>query len=355
MAGHILLHTTIACLVSTLAQTAPTSVVDLGYAVHKASVVEAPVSSHVYLDFSNIRYAAPPLDSLRFTAPELPPNNRSAGIQDGSYGNICPQAFPGWIGTALEVNNVSYYNGIGKGQSESEDCLFLDVIVSQKAFKDRRKHLKPVLIWLYGGGWVSGDKNSLTDPIGLLEAAEQDVVFVAPNYRVSILLDTNLRSIKLSFFKLGAFGWLAGPDFREQGGTPNVGLLDQKLAFEWVQKHVHLFGGDPSRVTIMGESAGAGSILYHLVAPETSCLFDQILPQSPVILPHIAPKALDGTYKRFLKALNVQTLVEARALSSKELMRANEEVIAPAFYGDYPFGKSQIYPFHKTTSLLRHY
>jgi carboxylesterase type B len=183
MAGKFSLLTTITSLATVCAVAAPT--VDLGYAIHRPSILKAPESSHVYYDFSNIRYAAPPLGPLRFVAPLPPPENRSAGIQDGSYGNVCPQAYPKWLATALKVNNVSYYNGIGNGQTESEDCLFLDVFVPEKVFTNAELP-KPVLIWLYGGGWVSGDKKSLTDPIGLLERAQQDLIFVAPNYRVSL-------------------------------------------------------------------------------------------------------------------------------------------------------------------------
>ena len=84
------------------------------------------------------------------------------------------------------MNKVEYYNGIGAGQTESEDCLFLDVVVPQKVFDAGQNggKLKPVLVWLYGGGWVSGDKRSLTNPLGLLESSDQELIFVAPNYRV---------------------------------------------------------------------------------------------------------------------------------------------------------------------------
>lgn len=72
-------------------------------------------------------------------------------------------------------------------------------------------------------------------------------------------------------YRLGAFGWLSGPEFQASGGIANAGLHDQRLALEWVQENIHLFGGDPNRVTIMGSSAGASSVLHHItVGPSIS-------------------------------------------------------------------------------------
>ncbi len=93
------------------------------------------------------------------------------------------------------------------------------------------------------------DYSTGTSPAGLIKASEagggNGTIFVAINYR------------------LGAFGWLAGSEIASDGNA-NAGLLDQRLAFEWVQKYICLFGGDPRRITVMGESAGAGSIMHHI-------------------------------------------------------------------------------------------
>lgn len=94
------------------------------------------------------------------------------------------------------------------------------------------------MVWIYGGGYVEGSKD--IDPAGLFKRSNNGVVIVALNYR------------------LGALGWSAGPTYQESG-TANAGLYDQRFALEWVQKYIHLFGGDKTKVTVFGESAGGGS------------------------------------------------------------------------------------------------
>lgn len=103
-----------------------------------------------YLNFSSIRYAAPPLGALRFTAPEPPINNRSADIQDGYFGPPCSQAVPTWF-TAGLGSASSATTDVG-----SEDCLFLDVIVSNETFgyQSNQDRLAPVIVWIHGGGFV---------------------------------------------------------------------------------------------------------------------------------------------------------------------------------------------------------
>jgi carboxylesterase type B len=134
----------------------------------------------------------------------------------------------------------------------------LDVFVPIDVFnKTSRTSGIPVLVWLYGGGNVYGAKDYQTDPYGLMLRAQEHspdgMIFVAMNYR------------------LGAFGWLTGPTFQKDG-TANVGLHDQRMALEWVQKYIHLFGGDRSRVTAMGYSAGGGSVVHQLTVCWTPIL-----------------------------------------------------------------------------------
>jgi carboxylesterase type B len=163
---------------------------------------------------------------------------------------ICPQANGAWgaivqealLAQALGRPPVTYVPSGANASSpvptpdprESEDCLFLDVFVPEDVFKKAGKGFgAPVLVWIYGGGYTGGSKNA--NPAGLLAASGNstngDVIYVAMNYR------------------LGALGWTGGPSFQAEGGVSNLGLYDQRMALEWIQENIHLFGGDKNRVS----------------------------------------------------------------------------------------------------------
>ncbi|HUJ33887.1 MAG TPA: carboxylesterase family protein [Solirubrobacteraceae bacterium] len=139
-----------------------------------------------------------------------------------------------------------------------EECLGLNV------FSPSLDGRRPVLVWLHGGGFAIGHAGA-----GLYSgerlAAAADVVVVTLNYR------------------LGSLGWLGHPDLASGPGAPaaNWGLLDQIAALEWVRENVAAFGGDPSRVTLAGQSAGALSAMDLLLAPKAAGLFRRAVLQSP--------------------------------------------------------------------------
>ncbi|KAJ5083042.1 hypothetical protein N7532_012085 [Penicillium argentinense] len=321
-------------------------VVDLGYELHQANALN---SSHGLYNFSNIRFAAPPVGDLRFRAPVLPKTNRSH-IQDGSVGRVCPQALPIWqediepgfllsllTGTKFNMSlDLSSYPYIPHpvDPRTSEDCLFLDVITPKETFHRAqskkngftpKKNLVPVLVWIYGGGFTDGDKTRY-NPIGLIKRSMQrkeEIVYVALNYR------------------LGAFGWLGGSGLTANG-TANAALHDQRLALDWVYKNIHLFGGDPSRVTVMGESAGGGSILHQITAyggKKGPAPFQQAILQSPAWLPIVSDAQQEQTLQQFLQALNVSSIEEARRLPSDTLIKGNAlQIATQSFYGSFVFG-----------------
>lgn len=164
---------------------------------------------------------------------------------------ICPQATPSWnqFGGAwiaqyltgqpitltqaeVDANNNSQTlaNVLPQSPTANEDCLFLDVMVPKNVFeKGGTSALKgaPVMVWIFGGGYVFGSKTNYGDPAGILARSEtggrEGVVYVAINYRC-VLVKRTCCTWLLMNNRLGAFGWLAGPTFSGQGGTPNLGL-----------------------------------------------------------------------------------------------------------------------------------
>ena len=129
--------------------------------------------------------------------------------------------------------------GKAGANSSGEDCLYLNVW-TRPLDNDTAK--KPVLLWIFGGGFHTGGASDLSEQ-GALWAAEEDVVIVNFNYR------------------LGVFGFPGGV-----GLSQNVGLLDQRLVVEWVRDNIEAFGGDPSRITLFGHSAGGASTDYYSYA-----------------------------------------------------------------------------------------
>jgi carboxylesterase type B len=257
-------------------------------------------------------------------------------------------------------NNVTLANA-PPGPNESEDCLFLDVWVSNSTF---HKKNAPVLVWIHGGGYIRRDKTEGGSPIGLLERSRElgdSAVFVALGYRVGFTPKIyHYVELWLTGRQLGAFGFLSGPNF-ESDGTPNVGLHDQRLALEWVRENIHLFGGDRGRVTVIGESAGGSSIMHHIAAYGGAqgpgrLPFQQAICQSAAIHnPTRSPLLEDQTLQLFLHAANVSTITEARELPSDVLMRANKDVVRVAPYGLYIFRKFHLFNLLLTSILSIYY
>ncbi|THV05685.1 alpha/beta-hydrolase [Dendrothele bispora CBS 962.96] len=171
--------------------------------------------------FKGIPFADAPVGDLRWRAPVSPPSKHFGMINTTKFASSC----------------VSF------AQSGSEDCLFGNVFAP--AGTTSRDRL-PVLVWFHGGGFQSSSTRH-ADPVWLLQSTAKPFIFVSFAYR------------------LGDMGFLAGSRIKNDGDL-NVGLLDQRAGLRWVQRYIGKFGGDRSRVTIWGQSAGAGSTMYHLIA-----------------------------------------------------------------------------------------
>ncbi|KAL2270659.1 hypothetical protein VTJ83DRAFT_30 [Remersonia thermophila] len=192
--------------------------------------------------FNGIPFALPPTGSLRLKPPVR--HNSSLGVFDATgIAPACPQFFAdsddnGLLSQVLTtVTNLPLFQ---KALKVSEDCLTINVI-RPKGTKAGDK--LPVLFWIYGGGFELG-WSSMYDGGQLVSSAinmGKPYVFVAVNYRV------------------GGFGFMPGKEILADGSA-NLGLLDQRMGLEWVADNIAAFGGDPNKVTIWGESAGAISV-----------------------------------------------------------------------------------------------
>lgn len=140
---------------------------------------------------------------------------------------------------------------------------------------------------------------------------------------------------------MGAFGFLNGPSVAAKG-TPNAGLHDQRAALKWVQDHIGLVGGDKNQVTAMGESAGAGSIMHHLVAEGGTLnpMFKRAIMQSPAFEPLYDNGRLEKQFQVYALEAGCpgQDLTCLRAASSEALQRANKGTILDSPYGTFGYG-----------------
>ena len=205
----------------------------------------------------------------------------------------------------------------------------MDISVPSKALAPDAKPL-PVVVFIFGGGFILGSKDiyqpqvPFYDGSGMISQSDNNMIFVTFNYR------------------LGAFGFLAGTSM-EEDALPNAGLWDQRAVFEWVQEHIHLVGGDPKKVTAMGESAGASSIMHHLVAEggKLDPLFQRAVLLSPAFQP-IWDRAgnVQSTFETFasLAGCDKPTVECLRGLDAAALIKANEDLILQQVPGTFAVG-----------------
>jgi para-nitrobenzyl esterase len=191
--------------------------------------------------FLGVRYAAPPVGELRWRPPQ-PPEKWSGTRKTTEFGASCPQLPAGWLPTI----------------PWNEDCLYLNIWTSQLSLHANL----PVMVFFHGGSNAAG--YSQLTPLGP-PLSRLGVVFVSANYR------------------LGPLGFLAHPALTaesEHHSSGNYGLLDQLQALKWVRENISRFGGDPSRITVMGQSAGAVDICLLMASPMSAGLFLQAIMES---------------------------------------------------------------------------
>lgn len=186
-----------------------------------------------------IPYATPPVRERRW-------RETAANTWRGTY--HADRKMPACI-QVLRPHDINHYFG---EEATSEDCLFMNVWAPATATANSKL---PVIVFLYGGGGTVGSSGMAN--YGGEEVAARGAVFVNFNYRLGIL------------------GFMAHPELtREQGGhSGNYGYLDQQLALAWIQKNIAAFGGDPAKVILTGQSAGAGSVVQQIFSPKSNGLF----------------------------------------------------------------------------------
>ena len=200
--------------------------------------------------FQGLPFAAPPVGALRWQAPQAP----------APWTSVRSATAPG--ASCVQKKGLSLEGGGDPGRLD-EDCLYLNVYAKQSGNGARL----PVMVWIHGGALIFGAGSlPIYDGSAL---AERGAVVVTLNYR------------------LGPLGFFAHPAFEKEmpGGPVNFGLLDQIAALQWVKRNIAAFGGDPDRVTVFGQSAGAQSVLALMASPLAGNLFSAAIAQSPYGLP----------------------------------------------------------------------
>lgn len=242
--------------------------------------------------FKGIPFAKPPIGELRFKAPV--PCGTWEGILDCTeYGPRPIQVPPPWC---LDREQAIY----------SEDCLNLNVWTPAADCGKR-----PVIFNIFGGGFMEGSNSELGSE-GYRLTKKKDVVVVTPNYRVGALGALYLREI-------------LGEEYRDSG---NLALLDQILALRWVKDNIHFFGGDPEHVVIIGQSAGAKSVMQLMLARESRGLFCGAVAMSGSLQAVKDTTTMRNLANAFLEELGIDQdhLQRITQVSVEDILQAQERM-----------------------------
>lgn len=254
--------------------------------------------------FKGIPFAAPPVGNLRWRPPEPPAAWQGIRNAD-SFGPPCmqpesPERLGPW--TRVFLSKLK----------PSENCLYVNIWTTAQ----QPKRPRPVMVWVYGGGFTIGAGSvEIYDGTAL---ARQGVVVVNFNYR------------------LGPFGFLAYPALAGESAHHSAGnyaLLDQIAALRWVQRNISAFGGDPHRVTIFGQSAGAASVWLLMQSPLAQGLFERAIVMSgPAVIPSPAISgstslaAAEDQGEQFAADLGAKSLDELRGLPAEKITQNTEHM-----------------------------
>lgn len=281
-----LVTTTAAGLIGMGAGREPVRQTTAGFVRGKATAVPGVTA------WLGIPFAAPPVGALRWQPPHPP--IPWTGVRDATHFGASPCA-PSMPGVSLDYSP----------DRMSEDCLTLNVWAPPE---DGR--LRPVMVWIFGGAFVMG--SSANPRYDGARMAAEGTVFVSINYRVGIL------------------GSYVHPELSSEspaGVSGNYGLMDQIAALQWVKDNIAHFGGDPDNVTIFGQSAGAFSVGFHLVMPQSHGLFHKGIaqsgapmgrPSSSILLGRQADMQQEGI--AFAKRMGARSIADMRRMDAMHLV-----------------------------------
>lgn len=242
-------------------------------------------------EWKGIPFASPPVGDLRWEYPQ-PPAKFSESVYEANIDvKGCQQV------CKLPPGNCPEYG-------QSEDCLYLTVTAPTEPSKDANGY--PVFFWIHGGAFEQGiGTTALYDGS---QFSSNEVVTVVINYR------------------LGALGFMASEDMKG-----NYGVMDQRMAMEWTKNNIKGFGGDPSRVTIAGQSAGAMSVAVHLVAPGSKGLYNQAVMESNCLgMPYHTRNSAASNAKAmadYLKCDSDDVLTCMKSKSAEEILDAQSNSV----------------------------
>lgn len=269
--------------------------------------------------FRGIPFAAPPVGKLRWKEPV--PVVASEGVFEAFYNGPSP------IQTELASERASYY-------FQSEDCLYLNVWTADGYAGAKRA----VMVFIHGGayGW-GGTADPLYDGHNFVKA-HPEIVLVTIAYRIGLT---------------GFMDFSAVPGGEAYASSGNLGILDQICALQYIQGNIHAFGGDPTRVTIFGESAGGGSVSILPLLPAAKGLFSRVIAESGSVALTYSRKECASLTKRLLKETKARRMEDLVAMSETELRAVNEKlnqynnfperdgvVIPEDLYGAYERGEA---------------
>ena len=271
------------------------------------------------VSFKGIPFAAPPVGDLRWKTPQ-PVKSWEGTRECKTFSASAMQAKP----TPFLMWTAEF---IAPAEPLSEDCLYLNVWTAAKSANEKR----PVIVFIHGGAFTSGSGSvPVYDGAAM---AQKGVVFVTINYRV------------------GVFGFFSHPDLSRESASKtsgNYGLLDQIEALKWVKKNIAAFGGDPDRVTIAGQSAGAFSVNYLVASPLAKGLFQRAIAESGGAVLPTNPFAGTQNLKdaeqhgiEYARSLNAASIADLRSKSASEIMavRMNSSPIIDGYVIPEPLYK----------------